>query len=99
MARKLNGWKRGHHSERFYTLFRYFGIPNKEEDIVEIINLRNNLFHESLWEEGQPCSGGTKGYRQTNNLRRINERLISAISGCETGFIQTKWWYDGQYFI
>lgn len=99
MVRELNGWKRGHHSERFQTLFNYFGIPNKEEDICEIINLRNDLFHESLWEKGEPCSGGTKGYRQTNNLRRINERLITAISGCETEFIQTKWWNDGQYFM
>jgi hypothetical protein len=99
MARKLNGWKRGQHSERFDTLFSHFNIPEQEEYTDEIINLRNELFHESLWEKGQPCSGGTKGYRMANNLRRINERLITAISGCETGFIQTMWWSDGQYII
>ncbi len=99
LVRNLNGWRRGRHTERFNTLFSYFGIQNKEDDINEIMNLRNDLFHETLWEKGQPCAGGTAGYRQTDNLRRINERLITAIAGCETDFIQTPWWHIGQCFI
>ncbi|MCX5827057.1 MAG: hypothetical protein NTV58_03525 [Deltaproteobacteria bacterium] len=99
IVKELNGWKKVKHSERFDVLFHHFGIQPCKEEIIKMVDLRNGLFHETLWDGGQPCSSGIEGYRQADNLKRINERLITAIAGCDTKFIHTKWWSVGQYIM
>lgn len=72
-------------------------IKSKKEiaiqSIKEISRLRNDLFHESLWDKGQPCSvASSVGFQQQFNLRNINQRLIPALFGYNTDYIETPWW-------
>ena len=58
----------------------------------EIVRLRNALFHEALWDGGQPCSsGGQRSFCYTEFLRGINHRLIPAILGYSTEYIGSRW--------
>jgi hypothetical protein len=72
-------------------------IKSKKEianqSIEEIVRLRNDLFHESLWDKGQPCSvASSTGFQQEFNLRHINQRIIPALLGYNTNYINTPWW-------
>lgn len=70
-------------------------VENKE--IVEkIVRLRNQLFHEALWDDSQPCTGvASDTFLQTYNLRRLNQRLIPALLGYNNRYVQTCWWSMG----
>jgi len=96
---ELEGWRRVRHEDRFCRLFEHFGIPARDEDVQDIVGLRNDLFHETLWDGGQPCSAGGTGFRQVDNLKRINERLIAGIAGCQTDYVRSPWWFIGQVSI
>lgn len=81
-----------------------FGIPIPPDDdpakkIVEkIVLLRNELFHEALWDGSQPCMGvDSDTFFQPYNLRRLNQRLIPALLGYETPYIRTNWWSIGTF--
>jgi len=96
MVQEIRGLSYCRHPERFNVLFSLFDIPANENEIEQITALRNNLFHESLWDGGQPCSAGNNGYRQADNLKRINDRLIFAITECNTPYINSNWGSIGQ---
>lgn len=82
------------HKKRFEILLNQFGLVFDEDKISEIYNLRNDLFHQSIWDKGQPCtsrSGNNAIYHQLN-LSKINSRLIPALLGYETMYISSPWW-------
>lgn len=84
------------HADRINILCQMFGIPIPSKDkptIDDIVRLRNELFHEALWDGSQPCTGvGGDTFLQTYNLRRLNQRLIPALLGYDTSYVQTCWW-------
>jgi len=96
MVEEIEKWSPDKHKKRFHRLFGHFGIPMEESQIGEIIRLRNELFHESLWDGGQPGAHSERAFPQVNNLKRINERLICGIAGYRTRFLSTEWWHIGQ---
>ena len=60
------------HKQRITHMCKYYEIPEQEECISEIVRLRNDLFHESLWDSGQPCNGGSNdAFYQAMFLRNI----------------------------
>lgn len=82
------------HSKRIETLSDEFDvIYDKYEVEKRIVELRNNLFHEGFW------GGATPGFPQKNNepfyanlnLRKINHRLILAITGLRSVFTKSDW--------
>lgn len=91
LSKTIFGFGANKHKDRFKVVCNYFGIPFNERLIDNIYTLRNELFHESLWGGGQPCTAENNAFMQSDNLRRFNARLIPAVLGYKTPFIQTDW--------
>ncbi|MFO0700465.1 MAG: hypothetical protein U0236_14685 [Nitrospira sp.] len=80
------------HEDRIEKMCGRYGLYCNSSLSGEIAKLRNALFHEALWDGGQPCSsGGPKSFYYTECLRRINHRLIPAILDYSTAYIGTHW--------
>jgi hypothetical protein len=80
------------HSARLEAMCRRYGLHCDASLGREIVGLRNVLFHEALWDGGQPCSsGGQRSFDYTECLRGINHRLIPALLGYSTGYIGSRW--------
>lgn len=80
------------HQDRLKRMCDRYGLYFHEDLSGEIVSLRNNLFHEALWDGGQPCnSGGQNSFNLTEYLRGINNRLIPAMLGYSTEYIGTHW--------
>lgn len=92
LAELRHGVKDEGHAKRIDSLCRKFGIPSDGNLVEKIVRLRNSLFHEALWDGSQPCTGvGGGTFLQPYNLRRLNQRLIPALLGYDTSYIQTCW--------
>ncbi len=89
------------HRKRIEVLCQAFGIPAKEDLIKEIVEARNELFHETLWDHSQPCiaKGGSAYHMLPYHLRRLNQRLIPALFGYGTPYVNTKWWVMGPFLF
>ncbi len=68
------------------------GIPFDHAITEEIVDLRNQLFHETLWSNGQPCTAvpGSAFYRALN-IRRLNQRLIPCLLDYRSNYTKTNW--------
>lgn len=81
------------HRDRIEKLCQIFQIPFDADLIQAIVNRRNELFHEALWDGSHPCMGvDSDTFLQPYNLRRLNQRLIPALLGYKTPYIRTYWW-------
>ena len=59
----------------------------------KICDLRNELFHETLWDGSQPCTAvNTDAFMCAYHLRRFNQRLIPALLGYNNEYVKTEWW-------
>lgn len=77
---KITGLSGAGHRDRIKTACSQFGLPFDEHVPGEIVNLRNNLVHEAVWEEQTPGFALTHhGWDRTHQLRALNQRLIPAI--------------------
>jgi hypothetical protein len=86
------------HADRIKALCRTFGIPINDELVGKIVNFRNELFHETLWDGSQPCTAESSfAFVLPFHLRRLNQRLIPALLGYKTQYIQTQWWVLGVF--
>ncbi|MDQ6991437.1 MAG: hypothetical protein Q9M11_06860 [Mariprofundaceae bacterium] len=78
------------HKKRFNTLCDAFSIPQYDDEIDRIYKLRNDLFHEALWIGDTPGMG-SGGMLEVMWLRKLNARLIVAISGYKNEFTKSRW--------
>lgn len=86
------------HKERILQMCNDYEIPDHKENMFQIVKLRNDLFHESLWDGGQPCNDGSDdAYCQTMFMRNIIKRLVPAVIGYKTQFVKTEWWHLGRF--
>lgn len=84
------------HKDRIEELCQAFQIPFDAGLVQTIVKLRNELFHKALWDGSQPCTGvHSDTFLQPNNLRKLNQRLIPALLGYSTLYVQTYWWSMG----
>ncbi|MDR4469847.1 MAG: hypothetical protein MRJ68_16380 [Nitrospira sp.] len=80
------------HKDRLKEMCGRYGLYYDGGICAEIVDLRNRLFHEALWDGGQPCSsGGQRSFMFTECLRGINQRLIPAMLGYYTKYIGSRW--------
>jgi len=86
MAEKLFGLsglsqkKRPKHEDRIRILCERFSIPFQKSHLEMIARLRNDLFHETLWSKGRPCSShDASAFRMLFELRRLSKNLIPAL--------------------
>jgi hypothetical protein len=95
IMRAVFGLPSGKHRERLDAMLQHFAMPSHASHVQKIIALRNDLFHETLWDDGQPGSGTRAGVEQTDNLFRINDRLLCAIAGYGGPYLTAPWWSIG----
>jgi hypothetical protein len=81
MAERLGIVKgRTRHADKISKLGDKFSIPITTTEAKSIVELRNELFHEALWQKERPCgysdaSGAVAFYK----LRGFNHELIGAL--------------------
>lgn len=82
------------HQDRIEIIVDYFDMKLNLQWIARIVSLRNELFHEALWESGQPGnSGSTYSYSAAFHLSKLNNRIIFALLGHRGGYVQSPWWH------
>lgn len=80
------------HKGRFEVMCKRYGLYFDAAMVNKIVELRNDLFHEALWDGDRPCSsGGQSSFELTEFLRGINQRLIPALLGYSTKYIGSRW--------
>jgi hypothetical protein len=68
------------HEDRIRILCEKFSIPFEEHHLTKIATLRNDLFHETLWSKGRPCSADdVSAFRMTFELRRLSKEFIATL--------------------
>jgi hypothetical protein len=98
LTEMIHKLQRPKHAKRFNILCEEFGILYNKTLIGNIVQLRNNLFHETLWSGGQPCSATDgPGWASPFYLRKFNQRLIPAILEYDTPYVRTPWWIMGTF--
>jgi hypothetical protein len=98
LAELINGIKAKYHSERIEALCRKFGIAYEENRVKRLVTLRNELFHETLWDSSQPCTAvAMDTFMKTHDLRQFNQRLIPALLGYNNRYVHTIWWSRGAF--
>jgi len=88
------------HRNRMNIILEYFDMKINLEWINRIVDLRTELFHEALWEGGQPGnSGSTYSYSAAFHLSKLNNRIIFAILGHRGEYIRSPWWHRGTFMF
>ena len=78
--------------QRFEKLRAEFGLHRDDKRVTEIVNLRNNLLHEALWDGGHPMEAGDRRLDYfPRYVRLFNVRLFLALLGVETDFVHGAW--------
>jgi len=110
-ANTLFGIKALNHKVRLYKMCEHFGLSCEKNNLDKIYSLRNNLFHECCWYETRdgksenqsdqnnvrPGRAFDVGFFQSQNLWRLNQRLIAAILEYKTEYIATLWSCMGSF--
>lgn len=87
------GMKDAPDRDRIKIACQRFSIPCDNVLVGRIVALRNNLFHETLWDSSQPCTAvSDDAFRQPYNLRQLNQRLIPALLGYNNRYVRSIWW-------
>ncbi len=87
------------HRGRLDAMFSWVGMPTDAAVVGKIVDLRNALFHEALWDSGQPGVGSRTGFKHADDLWRINDRLLFALAGYDGPYLSSAWWNIGQALI
>ncbi len=88
------------HPERLKRILTDLSMKIYMTEIDTIVRLRNDLFHEALWDRGQPCSGGSsEAFYSYYHVRRINQRVIAALLKYKTNYIYTDWRSMGTFLF
>jgi hypothetical protein len=84
-------------ASQFDLLCSTFGLRQKDNLRDDMVRLRNDLFHEALWDGGQPGAAKTpSSYFSPLHLRRFNQRLILAILAYNNDYVKSAWWSMSQ---
>lgn len=81
------------HGDRINYLCNEFGIPTNSDLVKDLVQLRNQLLHETLWDNSQPGTASGKGLYEVYNLRRLNQRIIPALLNYRNDYVNSGWWF------
>lgn len=87
------------HRKRFDLLTTAYDVPTDTKIVDLLYKARNDLFHEAIW------AGSMMGYapaapdsvQYPRHLRRLNSRLLCAITGYRNTFTRSVWWAMGSF--
>jgi hypothetical protein len=85
------------HKNRLKGLCKHFEVPYDNNQIDLIYELRNEFFHEALWEGATPGLSlkPSTSFYTVKWLDRLNSRLIVAITGYRNDYTRSGWWFFG----
>jgi hypothetical protein len=81
------------HGERLKEMCGRLGVWCPAEAPIEaLVDMRNSLFHEALWDGERPgYRTGEDSYYKVFELRTLNQRLIAALLGGATPYTGIPW--------
>lgn len=86
------------HAERIKQICETYSLYYDEAVVRRIVKLRNDLFHEALWSNGQPGTAAEiQDFMASHNLRRLNHRIIPALLSYDSNYIKSDWTSIGCY--
>jgi hypothetical protein len=98
IAHNMGKCKAGRHEDRLTALCDSFELAKDDHWFDFIIRLRNDLFHETLWDGGRPfTSQSSESFYAPLHLRRFNHRLVTAILCGPGRYTKTRWTSIGTY--
>ena len=80
-------------------MFSWARMPTDETVMTKMVDLRNDLFHEALWDAGQPGLASRVGVAHADHLWRINDRLLFVLAGYTGDYVKIPWWHIGTALI
>lgn len=84
------------HKRGMEAMLRHFEMPTDPVIVKKLVDLRNDLFHEALWDRGQPGTASREGFALADSLWRINDRFLFALTGYRGPYLTIPWWDIGQ---
>lgn len=92
-AHEIYGFSKQSHRDRLTKMCDQFDVPVEQNWLTAIYQLRNELFHESLWDRHQPgLATSEDAFRAALNLHKLNMRLIAGVLGYAGEYLHTEWW-------
>jgi hypothetical protein len=86
------------HQDRLKALSDSFGLAKDDHWFDFFVRLRNNLFHETLWDGGRLfTSPSSESFYAPLHLRRFNHRLVTVLLCGPGRYTKTKWTSIGTY--
>ncbi|WP_321365948.1 hypothetical protein [uncultured Desulfuromusa sp.] len=80
------------HSQRIKKLCEKYSIIVDNEKFEAVKTLRNDLFHEALWEKGMLGDiGSHTSINSPNWLHKISKRAIFAVLGINGKYVESDW--------
>jgi len=92
---EMDGIKFTTHNKRIIEMCRRYDIATNEEAIKDLVRLRNDLFHEALWDGTTPGRRAGENFLAEKWLGNLNAKLIVASSGYLNEFTRRGWWFFG----
>lgn len=95
---KLSGQPYKRHRARIEQMCDRFGLFFDAAIAQEIVDLRNGLVHEGIWEGDTPGFRVTQhGWQCTRRIRMLNQRIIAASLGWTGEYVRASWIHSSQY--
>ena len=86
------------HGKRLRSLCEEFEIPYEEELANKIVNLRNNLLHEAIWDDRMPGEARSDfSFYASLHLHKLTKRAMLAVLGLKGSYITSSWSTLGTY--
>lgn len=84
------------HASRLKLVLEEIRIPLEEDRIKKFVKLRNDLFHETLWESKQPgISASHDAFMASRQMKKICTRILLFILGYRGEYLAKPWWFAG----
>lgn len=84
------------HAKRFKLVLDEIKIPFEEKRIKNFVNLRNNLFHETLWDSKHPgTSARHDAFIASRQMKKLCTRILLFILGYRGEYLAQPWWSAG----
>ena len=74
-------------------MFNELGVPLNQGLLQQFSDLRNDLFHETLWDRGHPCTSKSwEAVYAPILLRRLNQRIVLKLLDYKNEYASSIWW-------
>jgi len=91
IANKAHNVVARRHADRIQAMCDKYDVWYTRELIDNVVDLRNDLLHEALWDGNIPTSSSHRGVVAPGLLHSLNERLFFGILGYKGNYLQSKW--------